>query len=451
MSAVIFVGPSFRREDIAGAHDFVCLPPAAQGDIYRAGLQRPPAIGVIDGYFFQVPAVWHKEILWALSQGIHVFGSASMGALRAAELHSFGMRGVGRIFEAFRDGELEDDDEVAIEHGPAELGYVNLSEPMVNIRATLAQAQTAGVVSPAARRRLETTAKSTFFAKRSWPALLGADGANGVEGAEAAALRDWLPNGYVDQKRADGLEMLAVMRETMGGAEPFRASFRFERTHFWEEFTAANTAATATRAFPPAQDRILDEVRLEGPEAYRKIQTRALLRMIAAEGLAKSDKVFSTGELRATFGTLRSELGLYAQADVERWMSQNDLDQAALERLLVEQESVSTLRQRTGPLVDLRILDELRLSGAYPRLAERARRKDKALAKFASLPNRFDFRGLNETALRLWFFEQRLHGSIPDSLADFARGLGFERPSDFDAAIRKEWMFLQLDAHDHGA
>ena len=45
-----------------------------------------------------------------------------MGALRAAELHAFGMRGVGRIFEAFRDGELEDDDEVAVVHGPAEPG-----------------------------------------------------------------------------------------------------------------------------------------------------------------------------------------------------------------------------------------------------------------------------------------------------------------------------------------
>ena len=52
-----------------------------------------------------------------MSQGIHVFGSASMGALRA-ELCPFGMVGVGRIFEAYRDGELEDDDEVAVIHGP---------------------------------------------------------------------------------------------------------------------------------------------------------------------------------------------------------------------------------------------------------------------------------------------------------------------------------------------
>ena len=81
-----------------------CAPPAAQGDVYRAALSRPVAIGLVDGYFERVPAVWHKEILWALSQGIHVFGSASMGALRAAELAPFGMVGVGAIFEAYRDG-----------------------------------------------------------------------------------------------------------------------------------------------------------------------------------------------------------------------------------------------------------------------------------------------------------------------------------------------------------
>ena len=51
--------------------------------IGRSIAHRPRAIGIIDGYFQQVPSVWHKEILWAMAQGVHVFGSASMGALRA--------------------------------------------------------------------------------------------------------------------------------------------------------------------------------------------------------------------------------------------------------------------------------------------------------------------------------------------------------------------------------
>ena len=86
MTMVVFVGPTLPPEDIAVCGDIVCLPPVAQGDIYRAAQGRPRAIGIIDGYFSGAPSVWHKEILWAISRGIPVFGSASMGALRAAEL-----------------------------------------------------------------------------------------------------------------------------------------------------------------------------------------------------------------------------------------------------------------------------------------------------------------------------------------------------------------------------
>ena len=62
----------------------------------------------------------YKELLLALSQGVHVVGGASMGALRAAELYPFGMEGVGEIFEWFRDGVIEADDEVAVIHSSAE-------------------------------------------------------------------------------------------------------------------------------------------------------------------------------------------------------------------------------------------------------------------------------------------------------------------------------------------
>ena len=137
MTVVLFTGPTLSPREACQSVDAVCLPPASQGDVYRAALLRPFAIGIIDGYFERVPAVWHKEILWAMSEGIHVFGSASMGALRAAELAPFGMIGVGAVFEAYRDGALEDDDEVAVAHAAAEHDYRAGSEAMVNIRATL--------------------------------------------------------------------------------------------------------------------------------------------------------------------------------------------------------------------------------------------------------------------------------------------------------------------------
>ena len=113
------------------------LPPAGNGDVLRAALRRPRAIALVDGVFERVPAVWHKEILFALSEGIHVYGASSMGALRAAELDRFGMRGVGEVYRAYADGTLEDDDEVAVAHGDADHGFAAVSDAMVDVRATL--------------------------------------------------------------------------------------------------------------------------------------------------------------------------------------------------------------------------------------------------------------------------------------------------------------------------
>ena len=113
---VVFLGPTLPHDDARDVLDAEYRRPAAQGDVLRVG--APPAEGhrPIDGVFERVPAVWHKEILFALSEGVHVYGAASMGALRAAELDAFGMRGVGTVYRAYADGVLEDDDEVAVAH-----------------------------------------------------------------------------------------------------------------------------------------------------------------------------------------------------------------------------------------------------------------------------------------------------------------------------------------------
>lgn len=170
MNVIVFTGPTLSAEDARSELEATYLPPAAQGDVYRASLNRPGAIGIIDGVFDQVPSVWHKEILWAMSQGIHIFGSASMGALRAAELAAFGMNGVGKIFHAYQSGVLEDDDEVAVVHGTREDGFRAVSDAMVNIRQTLLCSEAEGVISSSVRLALERIAKSVFIPTAPMPA-----------------------------------------------------------------------------------------------------------------------------------------------------------------------------------------------------------------------------------------------------------------------------------------
>ena len=167
MSVYVFLGPTLPAAEARRELKAVYLPPVSQGDVYRAAARGARALGIIDGYFDRVPAVWHKEILWAMAQGIPVYGSASMGALRAAELAAFGMEGVGKVFEAYRNGALEDDDEVAVVHGPAESGYRAVSEAMVNLRATLAAAADAGVIRARTQAALEAIAKGLFYPERS--------------------------------------------------------------------------------------------------------------------------------------------------------------------------------------------------------------------------------------------------------------------------------------------
>jgi hypothetical protein len=110
----IFVGPSLYGVRVTKLKDELWLPPASSGHILHTLLQDSPStIVLIDGVFHQSMSVWHKELAYALLRGVVCIGAASMGALRAAEMHRYGMIGVGKIFEMYRDGE-EDDSLVAM-------------------------------------------------------------------------------------------------------------------------------------------------------------------------------------------------------------------------------------------------------------------------------------------------------------------------------------------------
>lgn len=231
----MFAGPSLPPRARPDDPRIEWRPPVKQGELYRAALTGPAVIGVIDGYFEVTPTVWHKEILWAMAQGIHVFGAASIGALRAAELDVFGMRGIGRIYEMYRDGSLEDDDEVAVLHGPEELGYPPLTEAMVDIRATLEEAARSGIVSAEIAETLTAIAKSLFYKERSYEAVLSCCANFGLPAAPLRALAEWLPAGQIDQKRSDAEAMLDGIRGLLAaGTPPLRVAYGLAETAAWE-------------------------------------------------------------------------------------------------------------------------------------------------------------------------------------------------------------------------
>lgn len=443
MTACVFVGPTLPRSDVVARLDAICLPPVAQGDVLRAVRRYGPrAVGLIDGVFGGAPAVWHKEILWAVREGVAVFGGASMGALRAAELHGFGMRGVGRIFEAYRDGRLEDDDEVAVIHGPAELGFMPLSEPMVTIRETLSRAVAAGVLDPAAGAALVRRAKALHFPDRSWAVILAGAGDDGIAVADRTRFADWLATGRVDPKREDALAMLAAMRAFDPGtatSEPFH----FEATHHWANLASRPEPAGDGAAFA---HRVLDELRLGPRSAYQAIATRAWLRFAATDASGRQGGVGHDPDAveRAT-NDLRATLELYTGGARDAWMARNDLDPAGFRLLAARSAQLDRFAGRAGPFLSDCLLDELRLGGDYARLADRARRKAARLGDEPSArPG--DLAPPERLALRRWFGERRLGSSGDPDLETLLKATGFSDPESLDRALHRERSYLTLIA-----
>jgi hypothetical protein len=203
----VFLGPSLPVAQARTLLDAQYHPPARMGDIYRI-LGDVCAIVLIDGVFHSVPSIWHREILDALGEGVRVYGAASMGALRAAELHSYGMVGVGKVFGWYRDGVIDSDDEVTLLHGPEEAGYVALSEPLVNIRATLDRAVADGYLLPDQATILLAHVRQTHYTRRSFADMLHCSLLHSWPPELARRLTDYLRAQRLDIKRADAIAAL---------------------------------------------------------------------------------------------------------------------------------------------------------------------------------------------------------------------------------------------------
>ena len=202
----VFVGPSLPQA-LRPAGRFDWRPPAVAGDLIALAEAPPGRLCLIDGLFDSQPAPWHKELLTLMSRGTIVFGAASMGALRAAELDRFGMIGVGAAYRAYRDGRLTGDDEVALIHATIELDWVPLSVPMIEVRATLIAAVRARLIDPGRARAIRALVREIHFCDRDWPAMARACRSEGLAELD---LIDQLAALHVPLKQRDALDCLNV-------------------------------------------------------------------------------------------------------------------------------------------------------------------------------------------------------------------------------------------------
>lgn len=358
MSIYVFLGPSLatsRAKEILPAH---YLPPVQQGDVLRVLAARPQAIAIIDGYFETTPSVWHKEILLALSEGVHVFGASSMGALRAAELHAFGMVGVGKVFEWYRDGEATGDDEVAVVHAAEDLSYRRASDAHVDIRDACEEAAARDIIPRELAERLTAISKAAYFADRTYREVARRAG---EQGADPLRLAAWLE--FTKQrpglKERDAEEALRRVRDFLAARPgPLRAGFTLERTEFLERFRNEVELSRVTRLPHPPDD---DEL-LRSCETLSGLRDKQLLRLLARQEAERLGWQLTGEEVQEMAESFRERHGLSDSEKMLAWMEAEGLSETVFWEYINDTCLIARLKRLYGHAIERGLPDGLRIA-----------------------------------------------------------------------------------------
>ena len=195
--------------DSADDVEVIYKKPIQRGDLDLALKERPNIIAIIDGVFHQNSAVGHKEILNVINSGVKVYGASSMGALRASELDSLGMTGVGYVYNQYATGEVDSDDDVAVMLDSETLEA--LSEPLINMRYVFTNAVCENIISDDEKDELLDIAKKTYYPKRNYSQTLMQ---SGLDNDKKSLLIDFIRTSP-DIKKEDAKELLKTIKNEL--------------------------------------------------------------------------------------------------------------------------------------------------------------------------------------------------------------------------------------------
>ncbi len=393
-------------------------------------------IVIIDGVFNNVASVWHQEILWALSQGIGVFGAASMGALRAAELRSVGMRGVGIIAQAYCNGRFpgfsdpfDGDDEVAILHGPAELGWRQITIALADLRWSLYCEVRRGVLSAVAAQQTVNMLKPMCFAARTRETV---QSVLAQTAPRAVSLVDALLQGQT-LKQQDARKAFKFMQRKGGSVRLDDA--RFHETANWRAFRAQADGEEGRPAVDGTWDA-LAELRMQ-PATWRRVRRDAMSRLVAL-GAAPAPR--NEIELRHAVMHFRRARGLHDRNTVRAWLSANDCEMHDLDRI-AESEAAIALYERSGHWRIFEMMaDLLKAENFYFSLKERRQAKN-SFMQGRSQPSPLAL----DVALD-WFMQNQIGCDSNDDYEEVAREFAFANLKDVSIEAWKELEFSSQNA-----
>lgn len=443
MTTFVYLGPSLPRADAQALLDAVYLDPIAMGDLYtlvRTRAKSGDRVAIVDGFFEQVPAVWHKEILYAIESGIAVYGASSMGALRAAELHPFGMQGVGRVFEAYRDLLIEDDDEVAVAHATREEGYRSLSTAMVSIRFGLERLLTTGRLGVEQHDRLCAYAKAQHYNVRSWADTYAYALGIGLSEDVLEAIRE--VSDEPDAKAQDAMALLRHLAERGDAPEPLpQPDFVLEQTGLWRDLMQSQEARIAAESLRSAfstaaiDPEVADHVRAAS-RARDALLREAMLMRMAMESRHASQP--SAQELKAAVFRIAASNGLRSADELRAWRERQHLSDADWMAVLDMDARVQQMSLYAIPGLDQYLLAALKASGRYAdTLGQVAAIRERHGGDWLKQLSAQDF-GIAYADLQQWY--ERKHGPMLPDPESHARALGFQSLSAFVTQILAQYL-----------
>lgn len=211
---VIFLGPSLSHEKARTIfQDADYRPPAKKGDLLRlAANPNVKMVGLVDGVFLQdYPPTPIEVYQLARREGVLLAGAASLGALRAVELEKFGMIGIGRVFELYKKGKVNADDEVAVTFADGDFHIQ--SEAMIDIRYNLYLAKKQGVISEATKKAVAKVAKGIYFPHRNYQDIIDEVKRRHPELGDVENFGSYIAQNRKSLKQMDAIKLVQLFKE----------------------------------------------------------------------------------------------------------------------------------------------------------------------------------------------------------------------------------------------
>jgi hypothetical protein len=450
MIATVFLGPSMSMSEARTIlPNAIYRPPAEQGDLIAAlNDNETDLVGLIDGTFHQTLSVWHSEVCYLLSRGVTVFGASSMGALRAVETENFGTVGVGTIFGWYRDGIIAGDDEVALIHGTEEQGFRPISLPLVNIRASLYEAISQGLLTSSHAHQVIGVARSLYYPARHVSTILERCQDLGFAADVAVAVERALTVDHVDLKQADAREMLTLMRNVLDGSAPRppRVKFDFSRSGVFEALYNLDRQVRVRDTGVSLQS-IREHAALHCSD-FEDVKRTALDRSIVSYFALLLGLRVTPEELEAERVEFLEQRGLDSRNALQDWLHTNGMSEADLSEYLAEEALCSRLRRwvATSRGMDRgcrAVMNEARMQGVFPHWANGAAEEQTIVGAYRDEP---EYYGVRHEDPRWLAALHNLHSTVRLSGDPrlWAEDAGFDDVMDLIEALRRSAIFYDV-------